>query len=64
MDITEKTRMKDLLHQSGSIAKVFKKYRLDCMSCRGVTEDTVGQIAQNNGLDVKELIKELKESLK
>lgn len=62
MEITEKSRIEQLLQQYPGISKVFKKRHMDCLSCRGLVEDTVGQIARNNGLNVKEFVGELKKA--
>jgi hypothetical protein len=63
MEITEKTSMADLLSKSQALSKVFKKYGLDCLSCRGLAEETVVQLAVRNGLDVKAFIEEIRRAL-
>ena len=61
--ITEKTTVVEAMHKSKSVQKVFKKYKLDCASCRGASQDTIAQVAVNNGLDLKEFLDELNKSL-
>lgn len=62
MEINEKSMIADVLQQYPGISKVFKKRQMHCLGCRGLGEDTVGQIARNNGLDVKDFILELKKA--
>jgi hybrid cluster-associated redox disulfide protein len=63
MEITENTRLNDIIHQSQGLSKVFKKYKLHCLTCRGVIDETLGHIATNNGLDVKELLEDVKKAV-
>ncbi len=64
MKITGDTIVKDIIGGNKEIAKVFKKYNLECLSCRGIEHDTVRIVAVNNGLDPDEFLKELKEAEK
>lgn len=64
MKITEHTTVIEALKKSRTVAEVFKKYNLDCPGCKGATEDTLGIVAENNGLDIKTLLKEMNEGLK
>jgi hybrid cluster-associated redox disulfide protein len=64
MAITEKTTVVEALQMSQSVLKIFKKYRLGCAGCRGAAQDTMAQVAVNNGLDVSKFIDELNGALK
>jgi hybrid cluster-associated redox disulfide protein len=64
MEIKEKTTVEEAMKKSPAVAAVFKKYRLDCPSCRGAKEDTIEKVALNNGLDLKALLKEFNRVLK
>lgn len=62
MEITDKSKIADVLQHYPGISKVFKKHHMHCLGCRGFGEDTVGQIARNNGFDVRDFIGELKKA--
>ena len=64
MKITGDTIVKDVITGNTEITKVFKKHNLDCLSCRGIEQDTLRIVAVNNGLDLEEFLKELKEAAK
>ncbi|MGQ9842785.1 MAG: DUF1858 domain-containing protein [Spirochaetota bacterium] len=64
MKITEDMKLKDVIAHHVQVAKVFKKYNLDCIGCKGADEDTVRIVAMNNGLDVHQFIKELNDAIK
>ena len=53
MQISENTTVDDAIKKSKNVIKIFKKYNLDCTSCKGKNEDTIKIVAQNNGLDLK-----------
>ncbi|MBN1532578.1 MAG: hypothetical protein JXA20_07950 [Spirochaetes bacterium] len=63
MEIDEKTSMADLMGRTQALSKVFKKYGLDCLTCRGLAEETVAQLAVRNGLDVKAFTEEIRRVL-
>ncbi len=62
MEIKEKTTVHEAIKRSKEVIKVFKKYNLDCPSCRGSAEETMEKVAVNNGLDIKKFLKELNEA--
>lgn len=64
MKITEDMKLKDVIAHHVQVAKVFKKYNLDCIGCKGADEDTVRIVAMNNGLDVNQFVKELNDAIK
>jgi hybrid cluster-associated redox disulfide protein len=64
MEIREKTTVDEAIKKSREVAKVLKKYNLDCAGCRGAKEDTIEKIAINNGLNVKDLLRELNQAAK
>lgn len=59
MKITENTRVVEALKLSHNVHSVFDKYGLYCAGCKGAVEDTIGKVADNNGLDLKKLLAEL-----
>lgn len=63
MKITEDMKLKDVIAHHVQVAKVFKKYNLDCIGCKGADEDTVRIVAMNNGLDVNQFTKELNDAI-
>ncbi len=64
MEIREKTTVEDAMKKSREVAKVLKRYNLDCAGCRGAKEDTIEKVAVNNGLDLREFLRELNAALK
>jgi len=64
MKINENTKIKEIISGNSTVAGVFKKHNLDCLACRGLEQDTVKQVAVNNGLDLNVFLKELNEALK
>jgi hybrid cluster-associated redox disulfide protein len=64
MKITEDMKLKDVIARHVQVAKVFKKYNLDCIGCKGADEDTVRMVAVNYGLDVNQFVKELNDAIK
>jgi hybrid cluster-associated redox disulfide protein len=64
MKITEDMKLKDVIARHVQVAKVFKKYNLDCIGCKGADEDTVRIVAVNNGIDVNQFVKELNDAIK
>ncbi|MFW5770745.1 MAG: DUF1858 domain-containing protein [Spirochaetota bacterium] len=64
MKIDENTKIKEIISGNSTVAAVFKKHNLDCLACRGLEQDTVKQVAINNGLDVNDFLKELNEASK
>ncbi len=64
MKIIESTTVQDALKKSTEILSVFRKYGLDCPGCRGSGQDTIGIVAENNGIDVSAFLKELNACMK
>ncbi len=64
MKITEDMKLKDVISNHVQVAKVFKKYNLGCIGCKGADEDTIRMVAVNYGLDVHQFVKELNEAIK
>ena len=62
MQISEKSIAAEVLRKYKKTASVFKSYNLKCPSCKGVEQDTIGQIIINNGLDPKKFMEKLKEA--
>jgi hybrid cluster-associated redox disulfide protein len=64
MKITEDMKIKEVIASHVQAAKVFKKYNLGCIGCRGADEDTIKMVATNYGLDVQQFVKDLNEAIK
>ena len=64
MEIKPNTNVAEALKMSKNVADVFRKYNLDCLSCKGVVEETIEKAAFHNGLTLDVFIKELNEALK
>lgn len=64
MKIKADTLVSDAIKSSKNVLKVLRKYNLDCAGCRGAVQDTIDIVAVNNGLDLKEFLKELNEAAK
>ncbi len=62
MKITEKTTVPEVLKLSKNTLKVFKKYNLDCLECKGSLNETLDKVAVNNGLEINTFIEELKKA--
>lgn len=62
--ITEETTFGELLRTSPKAGKFLKqRFNLGCVGCGGADNETIAQGARAHGLDVGELIRELKENL-
>ena len=64
MEIKAGTNVSEALKMSRKVADVFRKYELDCLTCKGVVQETVDKIAFNNGLILADFLKELNDALK
>jgi hybrid cluster-associated redox disulfide protein len=64
MKIQADTKITDALKLSDGVIGVFRKYGLDCPTCKGAAQDSIEKAAINNGLDTAQLVKELNESIK
>ena len=64
MEIKPNTNVAEALRMSKKVADVFKKYDLDCITCKGVVEETIEKAAFHNGLVLDVFLKDLNEALK
>lgn len=64
MKINSATNAAEALKMGRGVVNVFNKHNLYCPKCKGVINDTIGQVAFNKGLDPDQFIKELNESLR
>lgn len=64
MKITESTTVQDALKRSKDVIDVFRKYGLDCPGCRGSVNDTIGIVAENNGIELAAILRELNACIK
>ena len=63
MKFNETTSIFEVLKKSKNTLKVFTKYNLDCPGCKGSSQDTIRNVAINNGLDLDVFIKELNDCI-
>lgn len=64
LEISEKTTFGELLRMSPKAGKFLKqRFNLGCVGCGGADNESLAQGARAHGLDVEELIRELKENL-
>ncbi len=59
MKITSKTNGADALRMSKNVAEVFKSYKLHCVRCKGIANETIEKIAFNSGLDLNLFLEDL-----
>lgn len=59
MKITESTTVLDALKSSREAGEVFRKYNLECAGCMGSDQDTIRIAAENYGLDLDALLRDL-----
>ena len=59
MEIKKNTYVPEALKISKHGADVFRKHNLDCLSCKGMIEDTIEKVAFNNGLELQPFLDEL-----
>jgi hypothetical protein len=64
MEIKSNTNVAEALKMSKKVADVFRNNNLDCLTCKGVVEETIDKVAFNNGLDLQNFLKELNDALK
>lgn len=64
MEIKPGTNVAEALKMSKKVADVFRKYKLDCLTCKGVVEETIEKAAFHNGLTLDIFLKELNDALK
>jgi len=64
MEIKPGTNVADALKMSKKVADVFRSYNLDCLTCKGVVEETIEKAAFHNGLTLDVFLKDLNDALK
>ncbi len=64
MEIKGNTNVAEALKMSKKVADVFRKNKLDCLTCKGVVEETIEKAAFHNGLTLDVFLKELNDALK
>jgi hybrid cluster-associated redox disulfide protein len=64
MEIKPNTNVAEALRMSKKVVDVFKNYNLDCITCKGVVEETIEKAAFHNGLTLDVFLKDLNEALK
>jgi hybrid cluster-associated redox disulfide protein len=64
MEIKANTNVAEALKMSKKVADVFRNYKLDCITCKGVVEETIEKAAFHNGLTLDVFLKDLNDALK
>jgi len=64
MEIKPNTNVAEALRMSKKVADVFKRNNLDCITCKGVVEETIEKAAFHNGLTLEVFLKDLNDALK
>jgi len=64
MEITGKTNVAEALRMSKKVGDVFRNYKLDCITCKGVVEETIEKAAFHHGLTLNVFLKDLNDALK
>ena len=64
MEIKPDTNVAEALKMSKKIADVFRAYKLDCITCKGVVEETIEKAAFHHGLTLNVFLKDLNDALK
>jgi hybrid cluster-associated redox disulfide protein len=57
--IEKTTKLTELFKKNKKAAEIFRELGLSCVSCKGISEDTVEKVAVNNGLEINELLSRL-----
>ncbi|WP_022852131.1 DUF1858 domain-containing protein [Limisalsivibrio acetivorans] len=63
MEITKKTIIADVLRHNPKTSEVFEKYNMGCVSCMGVANESIEKGCLMHGLDVEEVLADLKNFL-
>lgn len=63
MEIMASTKVSEALKMSIKVADIFREYKLNCLGCKGVAEETIGKVAFNNGLKLDDFLKDLNKAL-
>lgn len=64
MEIKPNTNVAEALKMSRKVADVFRSYKLDCLTCKGVVEESIEKAAFNNGISLDVFLKDLNNALK
>jgi len=59
MMIKSDTNAAEAFKMSKKVADVFREYNLECISCKGMSNETIEKIAFNNGLALDLFLKDL-----
>ena len=59
MQIEAHSKISEVLKENPELKEIFEKYNLNCLSCKGIAEETIEKAAINNGLDLKTFLSEL-----
>ena len=63
MKIKSDTNAAEALKMSKKVSDVFREYKLECISCKGMSAETIEKIAFNNGLTLDHFLKDLNSAL-
>ncbi|MCL2155336.1 MAG: DUF1858 domain-containing protein [Leptospirales bacterium] len=63
MKINSDTNAAEALKMSKKVADVFREYKLECLSCKGMSGETIEKIAFNKGMDLDLFLKDLNNAL-
>ena len=63
MKIKSDTNAAEALKMSKKVADVFRDYNLECVSCKGVSNETIEKIAFNKGLTLDHFLASLNSAL-
>lgn len=61
--ITEETLISDVIKNHPGAAKVFKKYKVDCIGCSGAENDRIKHVATAHGKDLCQLLLDLNDAI-
>ncbi len=65
MEIERKTLFIDVLRRyPRAVKEVLVAYRLPCLECKGLPQETLEHIATSNGLDVEDFLDRLRTKVK
>ena len=62
-DITEETKIIEMLKKHPETKAVVKKYKLECFGCLGAEQESVRNAAWAHGLDLEKLISDLNKAI-
>jgi hypothetical protein len=63
MRIESGTNAAEALKMSKKVSDVFREYKLECISCKGMPAETIEKIAFNKGLTLDHFLKDLNSAL-